>query len=78
MQPRSSRSSSTSKLGLSLFFIYLVLYGGFVLLNTFSPAAMEVLPWAGINVAVLYGFVLIIGAVVLAFIYGIFSRDAED
>lgn len=72
MQPRSSR------LGLSLFAIYLAMYGGFVLLNTFSPDAMEFLPWAGINVAVLYGFTLIIGAVVLAFIYGIFSRDAED
>jgi uncharacterized membrane protein (DUF485 family) len=72
MQPRSSR------LGMSLFAIYLVLYGGFVFLNTFSPTTMEALPWAGINVAVLYGFALIIGAVVLAFIYGIFSSDAED
>jgi uncharacterized membrane protein (DUF485 family) len=72
MQPRSSR------LGMSLFAIYLAMYGGFVLLNTFSPATMDRLPWAGINFAVLYGFVLIIGAVVLAFIYGIFSSDAED
>jgi uncharacterized membrane protein (DUF485 family) len=72
MQPRSSR------LGMSLFAIYLAMYGGFVLLNTFSPATMDRLPWAGINIAVLYGFALIIGAVVLAFIYGIFSSDAED
>jgi uncharacterized membrane protein (DUF485 family) len=72
MQPRSSR------LGLTLFAIYLAFYGGFVLLNTFSPAKMDRLPWAGINLAVWYGFALIIGAVVLAFIYGIFSRDAED
>jgi uncharacterized membrane protein (DUF485 family) len=72
MQPRSSR------LGLSLFVIYLTFYGGFVLLNTFSPDTMDHLPWAGINLAVWYGFALIVGAVVLAFIYGIFSRDAED
>jgi uncharacterized membrane protein (DUF485 family) len=72
MQPSSSR------LGLSLFAIYLAMYGGFVMLNTFSPSTMELLPWAGINVAVLYGFALIVGAVVLAFIYGIFSRDVED
>jgi uncharacterized membrane protein (DUF485 family) len=71
MQHRSSR------LGLSLFAVYLALYGGFVFLNTFSPNTMDRLPWAGINLAVLYGFALIIGAVVLAFIYGIFSSDAE-
>jgi uncharacterized membrane protein (DUF485 family) len=72
MQPRSSR------LGMSLFAIYLAMYGGFVLLNTFSPTTMDRLPWAGINLAVLYGFALIIGAVALAFIYGLFSSDAED
>jgi uncharacterized membrane protein (DUF485 family) len=46
----------TSRLGLALFGIYLLLYGGFVLLNTFAPASMESTPWAGVNFAVLYGF----------------------
>lgn len=66
----------TSRLGIALFAVYLLLYGGFVLLNTFAPGTMELTPWAGINVAVLYGFGLIIAAVVLALIYGCFVNDS--
>ena len=36
------------RLGLLLFGIYLVLYGGFVFLNAFSPQTMERMPMAGI------------------------------
>jgi uncharacterized membrane protein (DUF485 family) len=57
-------------IGFILFGIYLLLYGGFVLLNAFSPATMETTPLAGINLAVLYGFGLIIAAFVLALLYG--------
>ena len=67
-----------SRLGLILFFLYLLLYGGFVLLNTFSPETMELTPVAGVNVAILYGIGLIFAALVLALIYGIFSRPSED
>jgi uncharacterized membrane protein (DUF485 family) len=72
MLPRSSR------LGLSLFAVYLALYGGFVALNTFAPSTMEATPWAGINVAILYGCGLIAAAVVLALVYGIFCIDGEE
>jgi len=58
------------RLGLWLFAAYLALYGGFVLLNTFRPAAMEATPVAGVNLAVLYGFVLILAAFALACLYG--------
>jgi uncharacterized membrane protein (DUF485 family) len=76
--PGAGMSTRNSRIGLVLFTIYLALYGGFVLLNAFRPGAMEVTPWAGINLAVLYGLGLIIAAVVLALIYGIFSREGED
>ncbi len=72
MLPKSSR------LGLALFAVYLVLYSGFVLLNTFAPATMEATPWARINVAVLYGFGLIVAAVVLALIYGVYCGASEE
>ena len=55
-----------------LFVIYFALYGGFVVLAAFSPATMD-RPIGGINLAVWYGFVLIIAAVVLALIYGAFA-----
>ena len=76
--PESRMQPYISRLGLVLFAVYLALYGGFVLLNTFAPATMEATPWAGINVAILYGFGLIIGAVLLALIYGLFTTGGED
>ena len=60
-----------------LFVFYLLLYGGFVFINTFSPETMEATPWKGVNVAILYGFGLIIAAFVLAVIYGLLSGPTE-
>ena len=56
--------------GLVLFFIYLIFYGGFVLLNAFWPEVMERTPVAGVNLAILYGFALIIVAFLMALVYG--------
>lgn len=69
-----------ARIGRWLFAIYLVLYGGFVLLNAFSPETMEILPAAGINLAIYYGFGLIVAAFVLAMLYGILcgSTDSEE
>jgi uncharacterized membrane protein (DUF485 family) len=67
-----------SRFGLILFFIYLVFYGGFVLLNAFAPQVMEIKPVAGVNLAILYGFGLILAAFVLAVIYGVVSRDGGE
>jgi uncharacterized membrane protein (DUF485 family) len=71
-------NSRNSRIGLVLFAIYLALYGGFVALNAFQPTAMEITPWAGINLAILYGYGLIIAAVVLALIYGALCRDSGE
>ena len=70
--------SRNSRIGLILFAVYLLLYIGFVLLNTFSPETMELTPVAGVNVAILYGFGLIIAAFVLALLYGALCGPAED
>ena len=67
--------SRNTRLGLILFTVYLLLYGGFVFLNTFSPAKMEVVVFAGLNLAIVYGFTLIIAAFVLAIIYGWLCRN---
>lgn len=64
MQTRDGR------LRLVLFAVYLALYGGFVFLNAFAPQVMEDTPLAGVNVAIYYGFGLIISAFVLALVYG--------
>lgn len=66
------------KIGLTLFAVYLVLYGSFVFLNAFAPEMMETLPWAGVNLAILYGFGLIVAALVLSLIYGFMCQDSDD
>ncbi|NOY29822.1 MAG: DUF485 domain-containing protein [Planctomycetes bacterium] len=71
-------NSRNSRIGMRLFAVYLLLYGGFVLLNTFSPTTMEATPIEGINVAILYGFVLIVSAIVLALLYGLLCTKEGD
>jgi uncharacterized membrane protein (DUF485 family) len=78
-QPESdaeqSGSAQRTRLGLVLFAVYLVLYGGFMLINTFAPQAMERTPVLGINLAVLYGVGLIFAAFGLALLYGWLCRQ---
>ncbi len=59
-----------ARLGLLLFTIYLSLYAAFVLLNAFFADLMSYTPLAGVNLAILYGFGLIVAALALALIYG--------
>ncbi len=72
MQARNAR------IGLILFAVYLLLYGGFVMLNAFSPQTMEVTPIAGVNLAILYGFTLIVAALLLALVYGWLCRPTDN
>ncbi len=65
------------RLGLSLFVLYTALYGTFVMVNAFYPHVMETRPWGGLNLALLSGFGLILVAILLAFVYGLFSRVAK-
>ena len=67
-----------ARIGLILFTVYLLFYGGFVFLNAFSPQTMEATPIPGINLAILYGFALIIGALVLSIIYGLLCKSAKE
>jgi uncharacterized membrane protein (DUF485 family) len=58
-----------TRVGLIFFSIYLILYSAFVYLSAFRGDLMARPAVAGVNLAVIYGFVLIIGAFVLAMIY---------
>jgi uncharacterized membrane protein (DUF485 family) len=70
--------SSNARLGVILFCIYLAFYAGFVLLAAFSPTTMQRTPWAGVNLAIWYGFALIIAAFALALLYGALCRMSES
>jgi uncharacterized membrane protein (DUF485 family) len=71
-----------ARIGLWLFAVYLLLYGGFMALNAFYPQRMAQPALAGVNLAVTYGLVLIVGAFVLALVYMFLVRgragDAID
>lgn len=67
----SAERLHNAALGLKLFVLYLVLYLGFVLINAFAANLMETVVFAGLNLAIVYGFGLIIFAIALAMIYGL-------
>ncbi|MDA0834479.1 MAG: DUF485 domain-containing protein [Planctomycetota bacterium] len=71
MQTRNAR------IGLIMFVIYTGFYSGFVFLNAFYPKLMEITPIGGINLAILYGMVLILAAFVMSLIYGYLCRTNE-
>jgi uncharacterized membrane protein (DUF485 family) len=58
-----------SRIGVILFIIYVIFYGGFMALSAFFPETMSRPFLGGANLAVVYGFALIIAALVLALIY---------
>lgn len=63
-------STRNARIGLRLFLVYLFFYSVFVVLNAFSPETMRATPIAGINLAVLSGFALILAAFLMALLYG--------
>jgi len=58
-----------SRLGVQMFFVYAIFYTAFVALNIISPLAMEKTIVMGLNLAVVYGFGLIVVAVIMALVY---------
>ena len=67
--------SRNARVGLVLFAIYVLLYGGFIFLAVFQTPLMGMSVFAGMNLAIAYGFGLIIAALVLAVIYMIICRN---
>lgn len=69
---------SNARLGLVLFFIYLVLYAGFVLVSAFMADSLDWRPAGGLNLALLWGFGLIVTALVLALVYGLLAKTESE
>jgi uncharacterized membrane protein (DUF485 family) len=72
--------SHNARFGLVLFFIYLLIYAGFVVISSFFPDLMahKVEAAGGVNVAIVYGMVLIITAFVLAMVYMIGCKPENE
>ncbi len=69
-------SDFKTRLGVWMFVLYGIIYAGFVLINTLNPSLMgkEI---GQLNLAVIYGFGLIIFALLLAFVYNAICTSAE-
>jgi uncharacterized membrane protein (DUF485 family) len=75
---KDNASPAKAKLGLILFFFYAAFYAGFVIINVNNPQLMGK-PFAlGLNLAVFYGFSLILIAIVLGVVYNFFCTRLEN
>ncbi len=75
---KDNASPKKTKLGLILFAVYSVVYIIFVAINTVNPVLMETPVFLGLNLAVVYGFGLIILAIVMGLIYNQICTNWEN
>lgn len=66
---KDNAAPAKTKLGLILFGVYSLIYAGFIVINTLFPKSMGIQVIAGLNLAVVYGFGLILLAIVMGVIY---------
>lgn len=67
-----------SKLGVRLFFVYLICYAGFVALGVFNYELLSTTVFSGLNLAIVYGIGLILFAVVMGVVYNYYCTKYED
>jgi uncharacterized membrane protein (DUF485 family) len=67
-----------TKIGLILFIIYGIVYSGFIFINAIFPKFMGIKVLFGVNLAIYYGFGLIIFAIILGIIYNYFCTKEEN
>jgi len=75
---KDNASAYKTKTGIQLFIAYCMIYSGFVIINTTEPGLMGVKVFAGLNLASVYGFGLIILAIVMGLMYNYVCSKAED
>lgn len=83
-EPSSSRTEKDhaiaykKRLGVQMFIVYALVYAGFVLINIIRPVLMEKEIIFGLNLAVVYGFGLIILSLIMALIYNYLCIKEES
>lgn len=72
-----SSTGKKTKLGIWMFLIYTLIYIGFIVINNCFPKLMAA-DVGSLNVAIVYGFGLIVVALIQAFIYNHICTRAEE
>ncbi len=65
------------RLGIWMFVFYSIFYASFVAINLLNPLAMAAIVVAGLNLATVYGFALIVVALLEALVYDWMCRRKE-
>ena len=66
---KDNATAYKTRLGVWMFIFYAIIYAGFVAINLVKADLMEKIVFLGLNLAVVYGFGLIIFALLLALFY---------
>ena len=77
MPEASSTGRAGGALRFWLFGLYLTAYLAFMILTAFDRTLMASVPFGGVNLAIIYGMGLIVGAIVLALVYMGLCRTPE-
>jgi uncharacterized membrane protein (DUF485 family) len=75
---KDNAAAKKSKLGVILFIVYTLIYSGFVLIGLTKPELLGVEIIGGQNLAIIYGFGLIVLAIVMGFVYNYFCTRMEN
>lgn len=70
-------SAYKTRLGFVLFIVYALIYAGFVAISLYDVTILEQIVFRGLNLAVVYGFGLIIFALLIALMYSGFCSRKE-
>lgn len=65
-------------IGFGLFWIYVILYFGFIALVLFRPDVLSSRPFGGVNLAIASGLGLIAAALLLSVVYMVAARVVES
>ena len=65
------------RLGIRMFIFYSLFYASFVAINLISPTTMGAVVFLGLNLATVYGFALIIVALIEALVYNAMCHKKE-
>lgn len=71
-------AAKKAKLGVKMFFAYTLIYAGFVLIGLTNPGLMGLKVVNHQNLAIVYGFGLIVLAIIMGFIYNYLCTRLED
>ena len=71
-------SEYKKRVGVRMFIVYGIFYAGFVAINTVSPKLMGTKIIFDLNLAVVYGFGLILAAIISGLVYNYMCTKKED